>query len=220
MSNYKIITISLGFVNAYLVDSGNGFFLIDTGIKSVWADLEKSLSEYGCVPGKLKMVLITHGDYDHTGNCAVLQDKYKTKIAIHEADAPMVEKGIVPKRKTRTLSGKIMMFFIKRRSKKFSFDRFKPDIYLKGGEDLKQYGLEAKVIHLPGHTRGSVVFLMKDGELFGGDTLGKRGKKKAHISKFIENMKEIKESVKSIKALNAQIIYPGHGESFVTADIG
>ncbi len=67
--------IDLGFVNAYLVKAGEGFILIDTGVPQQWARLEAVLLAAGCLPDKLKLVIITHGDIDHTGNGARLQQK-------------------------------------------------------------------------------------------------------------------------------------------------
>jgi len=49
-----------------------------------WETLENKLTTAGCLPGKLKLVIITHGDFDHTGNCAKLQQKYNCKIAMHK----------------------------------------------------------------------------------------------------------------------------------------
>ena len=115
----KIKTIKLGFVNAYLVDIQNGYILIDTGINFSWEQLENELLKTGCLPKKLKLVVLTHGDFDHTGNCGILKKKYKVKVAMHKADSLMAKRGIRPRRTVRTLSGKIMMILVKLRSKKF-----------------------------------------------------------------------------------------------------
>ena len=44
------------------------------------------------------------------------------------------------------------------------------------GDDLSGYGFEAKVLHLPGHSKGSIGLLAADGSLFSGDLLENRGK--------------------------------------------
>jgi hydroxyacylglutathione hydrolase len=48
-------------------------------------------------------------------------------------------------------------------------ERFTPDLYLVDGDDLAQHGLEATILSLPGHSRGSVGVLTAAGELFCGD---------------------------------------------------
>ena len=93
----KIISLrmplNLGGVNCYLVDTGNGFVLIDTGGSNARRELEAALEEAGCRPGDLKLIVITHGDFDHTGNAAYLRRKYGGKIAMHPEDAGMAERG-------------------------------------------------------------------------------------------------------------------------------
>jgi glyoxylase-like metal-dependent hydrolase (beta-lactamase superfamily II) len=58
----------------------------------------------GCLPDKLKLIVVTHGDFDHVGNCAKLQQKYKSRIAIHKEDSQLVEHGVLLKQKVRTLT--------------------------------------------------------------------------------------------------------------------
>ena len=43
-------------------------------------NIEEAFENAGCKPGDLKLVIITHGDLDHTGNCAFLQNKYRTRM--------------------------------------------------------------------------------------------------------------------------------------------
>ena len=85
--NGNIKIINLDFVNAFLLKVKDGYILIDTGLPYQWGRLEKELISADCLPGSLKLVIITHGDWDHIGNCARLQEKYKVKIAMHSADA-------------------------------------------------------------------------------------------------------------------------------------
>lgn len=87
--------IELGGIacNCYLIRAGKGFMLVDTGRKSKRKKLERELSDAGCVPGNLDLIILTHGDFDHTGNCAYLREKYGTTIAMHESDSGMVERG-------------------------------------------------------------------------------------------------------------------------------
>src|SRR5271157_1801044 len=88
----KIKIIELEFVNAYLLKARDAFVLVDTGLPHQWAALESALASAGCLPGNLKLVVITHGDWDHIGNCKKLQEKYHAKIAMHPGDAVMAEK--------------------------------------------------------------------------------------------------------------------------------
>ena len=95
----------------------------------------------------------------------------------------MVENGLSLKRKARTMSSRILSLILRLFRGKFAFDRFKPDVYLTDGQNLEEYGFKAKVIHIPGHTKGSVGILTDDGDLFAGDTfINKRKPAKKHIN--------------------------------------
>lgn len=48
-------------------------------------------------------------------------------------------------------------------------ERFVPDVYVDDGDELSAYGLSARVLHLPGHSSGSIGILTARGDLFCGD---------------------------------------------------
>lgn len=212
MKKEDIKIIEMTFVNAFLVKVIDGFILIDTGLAMFWEKLESGLLSAGCTPGKLKLVIITHGDFDHTGNCAKLQEKYKCKIAMHKDDSAMAENLVFLKRKVRTLTGKIFFLLRRLKRRKFIFDKFKPDFYLTDGQQLNDYGLNATVIHIPGHTKGSIGILTDDGILFAGDTFTNR--RKPDIATYIENSGELENSIARLKTMPIKTVYPGHGKPF------
>ncbi len=206
----NIQRIDLGFVNAYLIKVDDGFILIDTGIAMQRSRLENELIEAGCLPDHLKLVIATHGDFDHTGNCAGLQRKYHVKIAMHAGDANMVKTGVSIKRHAKSWITNLFMGLGQRMGG--SFDRFQPDILLEDGQELAGYGLAARVIYTPGHTMGSIAILTGDGQLFCGDTVANRSKPAS--APLIENDPELQASLKILKGLKARVVYPGHGKPF------
>lgn len=212
MKKDDITIIQMVFVNAFLVKVEEGFVLIDTGLAMHWEKLESELISAGCLPDKLKLVLITHGDFDHTGNCAKLQEKYNSKVAMHKDDLLMVEQGVFLKRKVRTCAAKIFYLLRKLKRRRFTFDKFKPDIFLTDGQNLKEYGFDATIIHIPGHTKGSIGIVTNDGILFAGETF--TNMRKPDIATYIENSGELKNSITRLKKLNIRTIYPGHGKPF------
>jgi len=54
------------------VKTDAGFVLIDSGMSSNRASLERELRDAGCSPDDLKLIVITHGDPDHSGNASYL----------------------------------------------------------------------------------------------------------------------------------------------------
>lgn len=79
----------------------------------------------------------------------------------------------------------------------------------KDGQDLFEYGFGAKVLHLPGHSKGSIGILTNGGDLFCGDLL-------YNIAglNFIDDLADFHTSIKKLKSLKINTVYPGHGKPF------
>jgi hydroxyacylglutathione hydrolase len=212
----EIKVLNLGFVNAFLVKITDGFILIDTGLCGRWKKLESELTSAGCLPDKLRLVILTHGDSDHAGNCKKLQEKYHAKISMHKSDFEMVELGIFKKRMIMSLGLRIL-FFIRRvaralQKNKENPNKFKPDLFLIDGQSLEEHGFDAKIIHIPGHTKGSIAIFTKEKNLFVGDTIVNQ--KQPTYATIIEDENELRQSVKKLKSLDAKTVYVGHGKPF------
>jgi hydroxyacylglutathione hydrolase len=76
----------LGSVNCYLVETDTGYILIDTGASNTRGELEARLERAGCQPGNLKLIFLTHGDFDHAGNAAYLRKRFNAPVAMHKDD--------------------------------------------------------------------------------------------------------------------------------------
>lgn len=197
-------------VNCYLIRTEGGFILVDTAKTGKRSVVERELNSAGCTPGDLRLIVLTHGDFDHCGNAAYLREKFSTKIAIHEADSGMVERGDMfwnrnrPNLLVRTLIG----FVFRLRQA----DRFKPDFYIKEGDNLSEYGLDAEVISLRGHSKGSIGLLTADGDLFCGDLLANVGQ--PDLWSIIDDREAAHASVEKLKGIAINTVYPGHGQPF------
>jgi glyoxylase-like metal-dependent hydrolase (beta-lactamase superfamily II) len=219
----EIKHLALGMVNSYLVKNNNNYFLIDTGLAMSRIKLEKALEQEGVKPGDIKLVIITHGDLDHIGNCAYLQKKYGLKIAVHEGDAGLCRTGKTNskrKRKSSKLSRIIASvryaLLLKPMMKKFPLEKFEPDMILSDGQDFKNIGFDAKVIYIPGHTMGSIGILTAEGDFFSGDTINNR--KKPTVANIVENETALAASLAKIRTLSIRNVYPGHGTPFLMSE--
>jgi hydroxyacylglutathione hydrolase len=213
----EVTTIKLPFplgittVNSFLIKTDHGFFLVDTGMTNARGKLEAELERLGCSPGNLKLIIITHGDFDHTGNAVYLRQKYGAKIAMHADDVGMLENGDMfyhrkfDNRLLRGMMKKLLPFRIENRGK--------PDIQLDDGASLMEYGLDATVYNTPGHSSGSICILASVGDLFAGDLLSN-----SSGTPMLNSMMYDKEagaaSLAYLKTLSIRIAYPGHGEPF------
>jgi glyoxylase-like metal-dependent hydrolase (beta-lactamase superfamily II) len=214
----EIKTISLDGTNSYLVKTESGHVLIDTNFPFQRSKLEEVLEREGCQPGNLKLVVITHGDIDHTGNAAYLRKKYRAKIAMHAGDTEMCMKdGITRDRgeMPKDFPLPLMILWLLRGFLRFAigqmlwrkpFDRFEPDLLLEEGQSLAEYGFDAKILYTPGHSKGSISILTGGGDLICGDMFNNvRGR-------ILKSTDE--GGLERLRELEIQTVYPGHGEPF------
>ncbi len=211
-SKIEIITLRniIGSVNCYLLYGAKGFILIDSGLAGMRKDLLKKLEKSGCTAKNLKLIILTHGDFDHIGNAAFLREKYNVKIAIHKDDSGMAELGDMfwNRRKPNIfMKGLAQTLFKLNKS-----DRFLADVFADEGFDLSKYGIEGKVIHIPGHSSGSIGVLTAGGSFFCGDLLENRIR--PALNTIMDDKKTAQESLEKIMRLNINTIYPGHGKPF------
>jgi glyoxylase-like metal-dependent hydrolase (beta-lactamase superfamily II) len=211
----EISTITTPFVfnisvNCYLVKTGGGYILIDTGRGGKRTSIENALGGAGCQRGALQLIILTHGDFDHSGNAAYLRDKFETKIAMHYDDLGMVEQGDMTwnRKKPNVVVRALFSLLIRLGDS----DRFTADTFLKEGDDLSEYGFEATVLELPGHSKGSIGLLTSAGDLFCGDLLGNQNK--PELWSIIDDPIAAATSLEKLRGLDIETVYPGHGKPF------
>lgn len=209
--------IKMGTVNSYLIKTDAGYILIDTGFPSTRADLEKRLEDAGCRPGSLRLIIMTHGDQDHTGNGAYLHEKYGAKIAMHSDEADVVEKGddtLSRRRRSslRRVFDRAVLGILSLFVNSGKFERFSPDFTIDEGYDFSEYGFDARVLHIPGHSRGSIGILTADGDLFCGDLLWNMKRPSTHS--IVDDRSKLVASVERLKSRRVNMVYPGHGKPF------
>lgn len=102
----------------------------------------------------LQYILLTHGHFDHIGGVRDIKKEYGCKVVISSVDAPMLSSG---KASLAAFCGAEQ-------------NDTKPDITVQDGDDIELGTLKIKVLSTPGHTSGSVCYVVGDA-LFSGDTL-------------------------------------------------
>lgn len=231
-----IETIGLGGVNCFLLKAGDGFVLIDSGFAASRGQLERRLEAAGCRPGNLKLVVLTHGDPDHVGNRVYLRAKYGAPIAMHLGDLGMVEHGdMSSSRKAKpdriSLPFRVVIAISGLFARPSVADGFSPDVILEDGADLSEYGCDALVLHLPGHSRGSIGILIPGSGraeagtinaqgtwgrvLFCGDLLMNMIRPRAHF--MINDLADFNASLEKLRGLDIETVYPAHGRPFPMA---
>ncbi len=216
----KTISLSLPFrmgsVNCYLIETDSSYILIDTGSSYSRKVLVRELENAGCKPGLLKLIVLTHGDFDHTGNVAYLRDAFGGKIAMHPDDSGMVELGdmFINRKKPNIIIRKLLPVL----SGFGKSERFTPDLLVQDGDDLTEYEIDASVISIPGHSKGSIGILTAAGELFCGDLLENRDK--PVLNPLTDDIAAANASLQKLGSMNIGTVYPGHGMPFPMRLVG
>lgn len=188
----KVYTLPVGLIstNCYLLEGENhAAAAIDPGAEA--GKILALAQEHGL---NIEYILLTHGHFDHV--CAVNTIKQQTgaKVFIGEHDAPMLVAPL-------TNSGL--------KVPGYNDDEVVPDVLVKEGDVIDIAGIPVRVLDTPGHTAGSVTYVL-DGKMFTGDTLfaGSIGRTDLAGGDF----PTIKKSLQKLAAQPGDFtVYPGHG---------
>ena len=186
----EIKVISLGHiaVNCYMISTDKAAIVIDPGFSS--AVVENFLLENA---DKERLILLTHGHFDHIGGAADLRDVTDTDIAIGEKE------NFALSDMEYNLSDRFHAHL----------EPFSADILLKDGEEFLVGDIKLKTILTPGHTVGGVSYLIDD-ILFSGDTLFNLSIGRTDFPGGDGNV--LLNSLKRLKYLDGDFkVYPGHG---------
>jgi hydroxyacylglutathione hydrolase len=145
----------------------------------------------------VKYLLHTHGHFDHILATAEMSHKTGASILIHRDDLRLYD----------NLPAQCQMFGL-------SAERPPaPTQLLSGGETITIGDLEARVLHTPGHTPGSVGYYFPNGEaiLFAGDTLFAESVGRTDLpgGSFPALVTSIREKLYTLPGVTRVI--PGHG---------
>ncbi len=187
MNNIKIKRIINGAeeANCYLVVAGNELVVIDPGDES--EEIIQKIDELGKM--NYKYILLTHGHFDHVMAVNDLKKKFGFQVVIGKYDKDI--KGL---------------------NAKFNVDvpQTEVDITVSEGDALDFGNEKIKVLSTPGHTKGSVCYLIGD-NLFSGDTLFPHRHGRTDFA--TGNPEEMDKSLKRLFDLPGKTkVFPGHYE--------
>ena len=147
--NVEVLPLGPLHTNVYLVSYNGSCVIIDPACHA--RRIVNALD--GRAP---EAILITHAHFDHVGAAAELKESYSCPVYIHELDAPRLQEGC----------------------NKPHIEPCEPSVALKDEDRLSLLGLNWRVMHTPGHSRGSACYYLDPQYnpnttpiLFSGDTL-------------------------------------------------
>lgn len=203
--------LRLNLPNVYLI-TGERAILVDSGGPADVPRILSFLQAHGIDAGKLALILLTHGHWDHAGGAAQLRTATKAPIAIHRADAEQVRHGSNGCVKPTCLMGHLIRTFVNR-----GYPAFEPDLLLDAEIDLHEFGVAARIVFTPGHTPGSISVLTQAKELIVGDLLmggyfgGWLLPTRPGLHYFADDLDQLRASVGKVLDLGPSVVHPGHG---------
>jgi hydroxyacylglutathione hydrolase len=179
--------------NCYVISAANNeALMIDPG------DEAERIADYVDEKGlTLLAILVTHGHHDHTGAIPYLKERFGVPWFVHSLEKSTLKQANLI-RKVFDSSEPIVLP--------------EPDGYFDEMDSPLDLGVFSIDVHeTPGHTVGSVSFLLDD-LLFTGDTLFKRAIGRVDLPGG--DKQAIRASLSHMIGLNhAFMVHPGHGSS-------
>lgn len=188
METVRIITGALQ-TNSYLIVGENKkAVLIDPG-----DDAPLILSIVKSKGLDIAAILLTHAHFDHCNAVAEIFEKTKAEVYLHGADMLLTE----------TDYNLAAAFGVE-------FNSFTPTKIIQDNDIFNIAGITVSVLHTPGHTSGSVCYLV-DGIIFSGDTLFRLSRGRTDFP--TSSTTDIIKSIQRLYALDGEYtVLPGHGE--------
>jgi len=210
----RFYTIKVGFTNCFLVPSGRGYLLLDTGVPGKSDVLWEFLRERSIDPREIRLIVLTHAHFDHAGNAFEVKARTGAELLVHKCEIEALMKGKTEIPPGLGTWGGFLFRFLSHLDT--SFSPVEPDIYIEGDFDLSELDFPGRIIHTPGHTAGSITLLLDKGEAFVGDLLmsGPPLRLSPGLPVFAESREEVINSLKKLRDLGAKTLYPAHGKPF------
>ncbi len=197
MLQLKVFPFNPLQVNSYLIyETGGAGILIDPSCmnQSEFSQLHDFISHSKI---RLDYILNTHGHFDHVFGIGMVKAAYGTKFLIHQGDEAYLR-----------LSAE--------QARSFGFEYVgevpMPDEYLVDQQIVTAGSIILQVIHVPGHSQGSVAFYeASQGWCFSGDTLfaGGIGRTDLRGGDYNQIMSSIRNKLLTLPS--ETVVFPGHG---------
>ena len=213
----QIYSVRFGINRCYLIQE-EGVIMIDGGPPNKLNAFQKFIEGIPIHSKDIRLIILTHGDFDHVGSAGEIKSLTGAQIAIHENDRATFEKAVHHFPGGTTAWGRFLRFILNPVTKVlFKFQGEKADIVLDDSDHpLHEFGINGSIVYTPGHTSGSVSVLLKSGDAFVGclahNNLPFRLKPGLPI--FADDIEEVKRSWKKVLERGVKMIYPAHGDPF------
>lgn len=192
--------------HVYLICGGKELALIDAGAGVDVEQVLENVAAEGFRVADISKVLLTHAHADHSGGCAALKAELGISVMVSSEEADFVR---------RADEDELGLTFA-RSAGWYPTDYYlqpcEVDVELEDGQKIMVGDLQITTIKTPGHSRGSVCYLM-EGEnttsLFTGDTVFLRGLISL-LNAPGSSVQDYCQGIKKLANLGVDALLPGH----------
>jgi len=204
---------SIWDTKVYVLFEAERMVLIDAATPGRAGAVWRYLESLGHPPQAVDEIWLTHGDIDHMGSVAALKTGSGASVVAHWADAPLVDGQADRELGPLPLAGSYQRLVNWGIRRLLRYTPAQVDHLVDHGDDLGGW----QVVHVPGHTAGSICFYQKErGIAIVGDALNHRqGRLGAPPPMFTPDMARAHESIRRIAALDFEVCCFGHGPPLV-----
>lgn len=201
--------------NAYLL-LGSSLTLVDTGMPGSEDTILSYIEKLGRSAASLSRIIITHHHLDHVGSLAALKTRTSAQVLAHPGDAGLISGEQSPP----PASSSLMRFFFWLVEPLVPAPEPVPvEPTVEEGDNLdlgEPLGI-ATVVHVPGHSPGSIALhFPSERLLICGDTIDRRrGRLGLPPKPFTTDMDQAIASIRRLTELEFDILCPGHGAPLV-----
>lgn len=183
-----VYAINDGIVNMFLVKGKEEYIAVDAGNET--HIIQREMKKLNIDPEKVTAVFLTHSDWDHIAAVAIFKNA----------------KIYLPRKEEQMINGKTARFYVTKNKINFKYTP------VDGNEIIKTVDLKVQGIETPGHTPGSMSYLVDDKFLFTGDSLSLQSGKVGLFSKFINMDNETQlQSLKNLARMQGiKYIFTAH----------
>jgi metallo-beta-lactamase class B len=135
----NIYYVGVADVSSYLITTPEGHFLLDAGFHETAPIVQANIQKLGCRVADVRLLLISHGHYDHVGGMAEIRARTKAVLLANPIEARLLSRG-----------GKDDFSF----GDAYPYPPAVPDRLLQNGEEVRLGGTVLTPLFTPGHTKG------------------------------------------------------------------